>query len=223
MFVFTSMNRTLFLVVFLCTASLATAQQNSAAQVMDRFSAAMQEVVAAEMHFVFSGADGRGIEITPFEGVIYRQGADFAMLNSFAEVYACGNTKWIFTVDNNEAVVMTHDPTSVDLAENPLALFSAQHSKEYALSGKPNRFTDNGKEITEITLTPKGKNMPYTSILLRIYSQTFTPHSVKYNAKDGGWYEAVIINYTPKKQPFPPERFIFSAAEHPGVYVADLR
>ncbi|MCL2728062.1 MAG: hypothetical protein FWD56_06740, partial [Bacteroidales bacterium] len=107
--------------------------------------------------------------------------------------------------------------------ENPLALFSTQLTKEYTLSEKQHFFIEKGQEIVEITLTPIEKNTPYTSILLRINNKDFFPHSVKYNAKDGSWVEAVITKHTTKDQPFSPERFIFSIEKHPGVYVIDLR
>ena len=200
-----------------------TAQDSSAARIIERFSAKMQESVAAEMHFTFSGADGRGVEIRPLEGVIYQQGADYAMLTPQVEVYTGGETKWIYTVDNNEAIIMRNEPTSVDLVENPLALFSSRLTTEYAISDKPHFFVEKGQEFAEITLTPMGKNVSYSSILLRINSQTLSPHSVKYHAKDGSWFEAVINSYTPAKQPFSPERFVFSAKERPGVFVTDLR
>ena len=219
------MNRTLFFLAFLYSSSLtANAQQNSpAAQMMQRFSARMDEPVAAEIRFTFSGADRQGRALASFEGLIYRQGSDYAMINDYAEVYACENTKWIYTVDNNEAIILLHDPASVDLAENPLALFSTQLTKEYTLMDKPNSFVQKGQEVVEITLIPVQKSMPYSSILLRINSQTLTPHSVKYNAKDGSWIEAVITQYTPKSQPFSTERFTFSVEKHPEVYVTDLR
>jgi len=198
-------------------------QATSAAQVMERFNAKMEEHFSVEMRFTFSGADRYGNEIGSFEGMALRQGTDYAMINREVEVYAKGDTKWIYTAAHNEAVVMPNDPTVIDLAENPLALLSAQFSKEYSLSGKPNYYVENGREVVEVTLTPKPKNMPYSSIILRIDNQTLTPHSVRYNAKDGGWYEATIITYTHHPQPFPPERFTFSAEDHPGVYITDFR
>ena len=218
------MNRMIHTLVFILAAFAGTAQQNSAAtQILERFRAKMEEYTASEMNFTFTGADAKGVSFLPLEGVIYRTGNDWTMLNPEVEVYVHGDTKWIYTTGNNEAIIMQNDPASVDLTENPLALFSAQLSKEYRLSDKPKFFNDKGQEITEITLIPAGKNMPYTSILLRIKSQTLTPHSVKYNAKDGGWFEAVITDYIHKNQPFPPERFIFSIKEHTGVFVTDLR
>jgi len=201
----------------------ALAQNSSAEQVIARFRAKMEQQAAVEMRFSFSGTDGRGREFKPLQGVIYRQQDDYALVNPDVEIYVQGNTKWIYTPGNNEAVVMRYNPASFDLAENPLALFSAQFSQEYTLTGNPNVFVQEGNEVIEITLTPTGKNMPYTSILLRFLSQSLTPHSVKYMAKDGGGYEAVITSYTPRKQPFPPDRFIFSTTAHPGVYVTDLR
>jgi len=199
------------------------AQSVSTAQIMERFSARMLEQVAAEMHFTFYGADRQGREIGSLEGIIYRQGADYAMLNAQVEVYASGDTKWIYTVDNNEAIIMQHDPASIDLVENPLALFSAQLTKEYTLLERPNSFIEKVQDFVEIGLVPIANNAPYSSILLRINSQTLFPHSVKYIAKDGSWYEAEITNYTHRNQPFPPERFIFSVEKYPGVYVTDLR
>jgi outer membrane lipoprotein-sorting protein len=216
--------KSLFLFLLLsCAAVTSAVQQDSSVQLMERFSAAVRESPAVEMHFSLLGADGRGRAITPLEGVIYRQGDDFVMLNPQVEVYASGETKWIYTVDNNEVIIMPYDPASIDLAENPLALFSAQLFEEYSLPNKPNRLVEGGREVTEITLTPKGKNAPYASILLRIDTQSVTPHSVKYIAKDGTWYEATITSYSPLKQKIPPERFIFQTNAHPGVYVTDLR
>ena len=190
---------------------------------MERFSARMLESVAVEMHFTLSGADRQGRSIVPMEGMIYRQGDDYAMLNESVEVYAYKDTKWLYTVDNDEVIIMPHDPATTDLLENPLALFSTQLTKEYTILPRPNSFTDKGQEIVEITLSPIGKNTPYSSILLRINNKTFFPHSVKYIAKDNSWFEAVITKYTTIDQPFPPERFVFSSEKHPGVYVIDLR
>jgi outer membrane lipoprotein-sorting protein len=219
-----NMNRLLFILISISTVWVASAQQNSSAtQIMERFRTGMKKSEAAEICFTFSGIDARGMGVGPFEGIVYRQGADYAMLNQEVEVYVAGNTKWIYTVGNNEATIMRHDPASVDLTENPLALFSAQLSKEYKLSDKPRFYVEKGIEITEITLTPMGKNIPYSSILLRINSQNLAPHSVKYNAKDGSWFQAVITKYTPQNQPYPSERFIFPAKDHAGVYVTDLR
>ena len=211
-----------FLMVAVSTFSAST-QKSVAAQVMERFRAKMEEAITSEMSFTLTGVHGRGVAITPIEGIIYRQGADYVMLNPQVEVYVSGDTKWIYTVDNNEAMIMYNDPASFDLAENPLALFSAQLSSEVTMGDTPAYFVDKGQEIVEITLTPKGKNNPYTSILLRINSKTLVPHSLKYNDKDGSWYEALITNFISLKQPFPEEYFVFSAKERPGVFVTDLR
>jgi len=204
-------------VVFVSTTS-AMSQNGSAAQVLDRFRAKIEEYAALEIYFSLSGSD-----LSPMEGHIYREGVNYAMLNPEVEIYVCGDTKWIYTVGIHEAIVMRHDPGSVDLIENPLALFYGYLSNEYTLSEKPNYYVLDGREVTEIELTPKGKYVPYASILLRIHRQSLVPHSVKYIAKDGSWFEAVIINYIPKKQTFPPELFIFSEKKHPGVFVTDLR
>ena len=218
------MNRVVHTIIFMFAAWVASAQQNSsAAQIMERFRYKMDEHAASEMNFTFAGADAQGTSIGPLQGTIYRQGADYAMLNPEVEVFVSGDTKWIYSVGNNEAIIMRNDPSSVDLDENPLALFSAQLSKEYKLSDKPRFFVEKGIEITEVTITPTGKNVPYTSILLRIKSQNLTPHSVRYHSKDGSWFEATVTSYTHRKQPFPAERFVFSIKEHQGVFVTDLR
>ena len=218
------MNRTIYTLVFICTACVASAQQISpAAKIMELFRIKMEDHVASEMSFSFSGASARGVSITPFEGVIYRQGADYAMLNPEVEVYVSRNTKWIYTAGNNEAIVMYNDPSSIDLGENPLALFSSQLSKEYQISDKPKYYMEKGQEITEITIIPTVKNISYTSILLRINSKTHIPHSIKYHAKDGSWFEAVVTSFATKEQLFPPERFIFSVKDYQGVFVTDLR
>jgi outer membrane lipoprotein-sorting protein len=214
------------------------AQRSSAEQVMERFRATMEECVASEMRFTLTGADARGAMVTPIHGVVYRQGGDYVMINDQVEVYACGDTKWIYTVDNNEVIIMRHDHSSVDLVENPLALFSAQLSMEYTFLGKPNLVVENGREVVEITLVPVKKNMPYSSIVLRIVCNecrdaqlcvstvaphTVAPHSVRYNANNGSWFEALITDFTIVKQPFPQDRFVFSVKERPGVFVTDLR
>ena len=198
-------------------------RSSSSEQIMERFSAKVEEHPSVEIRFTFSGADKYGGAMDILEGIIYRQGTDYAMLNQQIEVYAFGDTKWIYTVANNEAIVMLHDPSSIDLAENPLALFSAQLSKEYSLSGKPTFSIDKGQEVGEISLVPKAKDVPYLSILLRINLQSLSPHSVRYSAKDGSWYEATITAYTHREQSFPFEQFTFSLENHPGVYVTDLR
>ena len=198
-------------------------QRSTSEQIMERFSAKMEEHSSVEMCFTFSGADKYGGALGILEGTIYRQGADYAMLNRQIEVYAFGDTKWIYMVENNEAMVMLHEPTSIDVAENPLALFSAQLSKEYSFSNNPNYYIEEELEVVEICLTPKGKKLPYASIFLRIYSQSLTPHSIKYHATDGSWYEATITAYTHRDQSFPPEQFTFSSKNHPGVYITDLR
>ncbi|MDR2585568.1 MAG: outer membrane lipoprotein carrier protein LolA [Prevotellaceae bacterium] len=197
--------------------------QTNSTQVLERFRGKMEESPAAEMHFTLSGVDANGTSITSFEGVVYRQGADYAMLNPLLEVYVLGNTKWLYMAEINEAIVMNHDPTSLDFVENPLALFSAQLSKAYKVSGNPVLLKMGGQEVTEISLTPTDKNAPYRFVVLRIKSQTYSPHSIKYDAKDGSWFEAVITNWVPKTSLFPQERFTFPQKDHPGVYVTDMR
>ena len=216
--------RYIHIILIVCASVLPTwGQKGSSVQVMERFRAKMEEHAAFEVGFTLSGADEKGNAMESITGMIYSQKGDYAMLNPQVELYVCGDTKWLYTVDNNEAVVMRNDPASVDLAENPLALFSAQLSKEYKISARPNYFRQDGQEITEISLSPADKKTPYSSVLLRIHSQTLTPHSVKYCAKDGSWVEAVMKNFTPKRDSFPRERFIFFQKDHPGVYMTDLR
>ena len=201
----------------------AASQRNTSEQILERFGAKMEEHASVEMHFTFSGADKFGGAMDVLEGTIYRQGADYAVVNQQVEFYVCGNTKWIYMVENNEAMASPHDPASIDVVENPTALFSAQLPKGYSFSKNPNLIIDNSLEVVEISFTPKDKKLPYSSILLRIYLQSLTPHSVKYNAKDGSWFEATITAYTHRNNPFPPEQFTFSQENHPGVYITDLR
>lgn len=199
------------------------AQRYSSEQIMTRISAKMAENPSVEMGFTFSGADKYGNSMNNLEGTIYRQGTDYAMINQQVEVYAFGDVKWIFIVEQNEAMVMYHDPESIDVSENPLTLFSANLPKEYAFSNKPNFFFEKGEEVAEITLTPKGKSVPNTSIFLRVFLQTMSPHSIKYYAKDGSWVEATITSCSFQEFPFPSEQFIFSPERHPGLFITDLR
>ncbi|MCL2501906.1 MAG: outer membrane lipoprotein carrier protein LolA [Bacteroidales bacterium] len=217
------MKRALYIFGFVCAAGMAAAQQPNASQVMERLGAKMREPVAWELKFSFSGADTQGFVLGPLSGVMYIQGNDYAMLNPQAEVYVQGATKWMYSPEINEAIIMNHDPLSVDLTDNPFLLFSAKLSKDYSLLDKPGYYNDKGVEIIELSLVPTAKNAAYTTILLRVNSRTFMPHSLKYLFKDGTWYEALITACNPQKQGYPPEHFVFNEKNHPGIFISDLR
>ena len=210
-------------ILLVCTAGITAAQQPNAAQIMERFGANMRESAALELHFDFSGADAKGVALDPLAGVMYIQGNDYVVLNSEVEVYVQGITKWIYTPGINEAIIMGHDPLSADLADNPFLLFSAKLFQDYRLADKPEYYNDKGIDIIELNLIPAAKNPVYTSILLRINSRTYMPHSLKYLSKDGAWYAAVITACTLQKEGYPPDHFLFKEKEHPGVFISDLR
>ena len=170
------------------------------------------------MHFTLSG-DG----MESFQGTIYAQDANFVMSSPQVEVYVSGPTKWIYSVGINEVMVMPHDPTMVDIFQNPLSLFSSNLSKEYKVSDKPVYVQKEGREVTEISLTPTGKGVPYTLVVLRLDRQSQTPQSIQFDAKDGSRFEVVITGYKPLSKPFSPEYFTFPTQKHPEVYVTDLR
>jgi len=217
------MKRIITILVFVCTAGISFAQRPNASQIMERFGAGMREPVAFEMQFNFSGADAQGFDMEPLPGVIYIQGTDYAMINAQAEVYVQGTTKWIYSPEINEAIIMNHDPLSVDLADNPFLLFSAKLSKDYSLADQPVYFSEKGVDIIELNLAPTVKNPAFTAILLRINSRTYMPHSLKYLSKDGAWYQATITACNPVTQGYPPDYFVFKDKQHPGVFISDLR
>ncbi|MCL1973358.1 MAG: outer membrane lipoprotein carrier protein LolA [Bacteroidetes bacterium] len=213
----------LILILLTGTTGIAAAQQPNAAQIMERFGARMRESAALELHFDFLGADAKGVALDPLAGVMYIQGNDYVVLNAEVEVYVQGVTKWVYTPGINEAIIMGHDPLSADLADNPFLLFSAKLSRDYRLTDKPEYYSDKGVDIVALNLIPTAKNPAYTSLLLRINSRTFLPHSLLYLSKDGARYEAVITACTLQNEGYPPDHFVFKEKEHPGVFISDLR
>ena len=130
-----------------------------------------------------------------------------------------GTTQWVLLKDANE--VNISNPTPEDLVSiSPLGLLN-MYKTNYTLKSPTTR-TFNGKETTEIEMTPINKWQDFERLTIAIDKKTNSVVMVRFTTRDGSKNKLTISNYNSNNK-YTNDLFQFNKNNHPGVEIIDLR
>lgn len=218
------MLRTLFLLVSLTLANLATAQQESndpkataiLQQVRDYFNSLSQFEMTYRLTLKFPDQPE---EVQ--QGKLIKKGQAFRLNNELQTVVSDGKTIWVHLKDLEEIQIM--DATDESIAgmldpENFLDEF-VEGQFIYALTFEG---TENASEVQKIEFKPVDPSSEYAKLRLTVKKASKQLLSLESFQKDGSRYSIRFdkINTAPV---IAADAFRFDPKQFPGVHVEDLR
>lgn len=205
-------------ILLLSAASYAQSSKESK-DILDKASQLFEKSEGVKLSFVLSSDNPDGGAFEPQEGVAFVKGNKFKLELTFSTTWFDGTTQWVLLKDANEVNISTPTPQEL-ISISPLALLN-MYNTNYVLK-KPTRSTYNGKEITEIEMTPINKSQDFKSLSIAIDIKTNSVVLVKVTTSDGSKNKLSISDYTSNNK-YTNDLFTFNKYNHPGVEIIDLR
>ena len=203
--------RTFVLTICLLLGISATAQHNTADEILRRCSAELGSNGAAQMDFTIRGNGG------DFDGCITVSGKAFAMVIPGVRVWFDGKTQWTLMEDNKS--VSISEPTLDELMEsNPFVILD-----NYASRYKAMRTDGAPQGSSRVLLTPQGKSAAgIKKALLTVSDKTGFPSALEIFFDNGAEIQATVkaVRKLPKPRP---GAFRFKASDYGVLETVDLR
>lgn len=205
-------------ILLLPAASYAQSSPESKA-LLDKVSQLFEQSEGVKLSFTLSPDSPDGGAYEPQEGIAFAKGDKFKLDIPFSTTWFDGTTQWVLLKDANEVNISTPTPQEL-ISISPLALLN-RYKTDYILK-KPIHTTYNGKETTEIEMTPIDSTHEFQSLSIAIDNKTNNVVLVKVTSRDGTKNKLSISDYTSNNK-YSNDLFTFNKHNHPGVEIIDLR
>ena len=205
-------------ILLISAASFAQSSPESKA-ILDKASQLFEQSEGVKLSFTLSPDDADGGAFEPQEGIAFVKGNKFKLELPFSTTWFDGTTQWVLLNDANEVNISTPTPQEL-ISISPLALLN-MYKTNYVLK-KPVNSTYNGKQVTEIEMTPINKSQDFKSLSIAIDSKTNNVVLVRVTTSDGSKNKLSISDYTSNNK-YTNDLFTFNKHNHPGVEIIDLR
>jgi outer membrane lipoprotein-sorting protein len=187
--------------------------------ILDAVSAKFKTYKAVEAKFNLKIENATGKILGSKSGTVYMKGTKYKIDVTGQEIYCDGGTIYTYEKGANELTI-----TKVDLSANsitPQKIFTNFYDKDflYKLNGD---VKINGKNASEIELTPIDKSRPFFKVLVYVDKATTTIVSTKVFEKAGNKYTYGVSKMNTKAV-VTDAQFVFDAKKYPGVDITDLR
>ena len=209
----------LFLSILLLTTTSYAQSSAESRAILDKASQLFEQSEGVKLSFILAPDSPDGGNFEPQEGVAFIKRNKFKLDMPYSTTWFDGTTQWVLLKDANE--VNISNPTPEDLVSiSPLGLLN-MYKSNYTLKSPTTR-TFNGKETTEIEMTPINKWQDFERLTIAIDKKTNSVVMVRFTTRDGSKNKLTISNYNSNNK-YTNDLFQFNKNNHPGVEIIDLR
>ena len=214
------MRSTIFTLTILMLTIVANAQTSKKAEaILNKASQVLEQADGIKLSFTLSPDTPDGEAFEAQEGVAFIKKEKFKLDMPYSTTWFNGSTQWVLLKDANE--VNISNPTSEEMAMiSPLGILNI-YKTNYLLKDPVER-TFNGKNATEIELTPINEWQDFERLVIVLDNKTNNVMMVRFETRDGNKSKLTISSYNSSNK-FTNDLFQFNKDNHPGVEIIDLR